>query len=148
MIFYKKYTIIYYKKNERKDNENMEPIINPSLFYWAEVFDAIRKIGLCIFCVGIVGAFIIGISFVLEIKDQDKSVINFYKKLFLMLIIIVIICVLIIIFIPTKETIYAMGISEIITPDNIDAITEKGEKGVKFIFEQIEQLINNTAATS
>ena len=41
-----------------------------------------------------------------------------------------------------------MCVSEVITPNNIDAITEKGEKGVKFIFEQIEQLINNTAATS
>lgn len=127
----------------------MEPIINPSLFYWAGVFDTIHIIGLCIFCIGIVGAFIIGISFALEVKYQDKPVINnFYKKFLLILIIIVIICILIIIFVPTKETIYAIGISEIITPNNIDAITEKGEKGIKFIFEQIEQLINNTAATS
>ena len=126
----------------------MEPIINPSLFYWAEVFDAIHKIGLFTLCVGIVGAFIIGISFAVAVEYKDKSAINFYKKFVLILIIIIVICALIVIFIPTKETIYAMGISEIITPNNIDAITEKGEKGVKFIFEQIEQLINNTAATS
>ena len=126
----------------------MEPIINPSLFYWAEVFDAIHKIGLFTLCVGIVGAFIIGISFAVAVEYKDKSAINFYKKFVLILIIIIVICALIIIFIPTKETIYTMCVSEVITPNNIDAITEKGEKGVKFIFEQIEQLINNTAATS
>ena len=126
----------------------MEPIINPSLFYWAEVFDAIHNIGFFALCVGIVGVFIIGISFAIAVEYKDKSAINFYKKLFLIPIIIIAICALIIIFIPTKETIYAMCVSEVITPNNIDAITEKGEKGVKFIFEQIEQLINNTAATS
>lgn len=126
----------------------MEPIISPNLFYWAGVFDAIHIIGLCLLCVGIVGIFIIGISFAVAVEYKDKPAINFYKKFLLILIIIIVICSLIIIFIPTKETIYAMGISEIITPNNIDAITEKGEKGVKFIFEQIEQLINNTAATS
>ena len=126
----------------------MEPIINPSLFYWAGVFDTIHIIGVCLLCVGLVGVFIIGISFAVAVEYKDKSAINFYKKFVLILIIIVILCALIVIFIPTKETIYAMGISEVITPNNIDAITEKGEKGVKFIFEQIEQLINNTAATS
>ena len=126
----------------------MEPIINPSLFYWAGVFDTIHIIGLCLLCVGIVGAFIMGISFAVAVEYKDKSAINFYKKFVLILIIIIVICALIIIFIPTKETIYTMCISEVITPNNIDAITEKGEKGVKFIFEQIEQLINNTAATS
>ena len=126
----------------------MEPIINPSLFYWAEVFDAIHKIGLFALWIGIAGIIIMGVSFAIELEYQDKSVINFYKKFFLILIIIIVICSLIVIFIPTKETIYAMGISKVITPNNIDAITEKGEKGVKFIFEQIEQLINNTAATS
>ena len=126
----------------------MEPIISPNLFYWAGAFDTIHIIGVCLLCVGIVGAFIIGISFAVAIEYKDKLAINFYKKFFLILIIVILISALIVIFIPTKETIYAMGISEIITPDNIDAITEKGEKGVKFIFEQIEQLINNTAATS
>ena len=126
----------------------MEPIINPSLFYWAGAFDTIHIIGVCLLCVGIVGAFIIGISFAVAVEYKDKSAINFYKKFFLILIIVILISALIVIFIPTKETIHAMGISEIITPNNIDAITEKGEKGVKFIFEQIEQLINNTAAMS
>ena len=51
----------------------MEPIINPSLFYWAEVFDAIHKIGLFALCVGIVGAFIIGISFAVAVEYKDKS---------------------------------------------------------------------------
>ena len=126
----------------------MEPIISPNLFYWAGAFDTIHIIGVCLLCVGIVGAFIIGISFAVAIEYKDKLAINFYKKFFLILIIVILISALIVIFIPTKETIYAMGISEIITPNNIDAITEKGEKGIKFIFEQIEQLINNTAATS
>ena len=126
----------------------MEPIINPNLFYWAGVFDTIHKIGLFALWIGIEGVFIIGVLFVAAVEHKDKLAINFYKKLFLILIIIIVICTLIIIFIPTKETIYAMGISEVITPNNIDAITEKGEKGIKFIFEQIKQLINNTAATS
>ena len=126
----------------------MEPIINPNLFYWAGVFDTIHIIGLCLLCVGIAGIIIMGVSFAIELEYQDKPVINFYKKIFLILIIIILICALIVIFIPTKETIYAMGISEVITPNNIDAITEKGEKGIKFIFEQIEQLINNMAATN
>ena len=126
----------------------MEPIISPNLFYWAGAFDTIHIIGVCLLCVGIVGAFIIGISFAVAIEYKDKLAINFYKKFFLILIIVILISALIVIFIPTKETIYAMGISEIITPNNIDAITEKGEKGIKFIFEQIEQLINNTAATN
>ena len=126
----------------------MEPIISPNLFYWAGAFDTIHIIGVCLLCVGIVGAFIIGISFAVAIEYKDKLAINFYKKFFLILIIVILISALIVIFIPTKETIYAMGISEIITPNNIDAITEKGEKGIKFIFEQIKQLINNTAATS
>lgn len=126
----------------------MEPIIDPSLFYWAKIFDAIYKIGLFALWIGIAGVFIIGVLFAAAVEHKDKLAINFYKKFFLILMIIIIICALIVIFIPTKETIYSMCISEVITPNNIDAITEKGEKGVKFIFEQIEQLINNTVATS
>ena len=126
----------------------MEPIINPNLFYWAGVFDTIHKIGLFALWIGIAGVFIIGVLFAAAVEHKDKLAINFYKKFFLILMIIIVICALIIIFIPTKEILYAMCISEVITPNNIDAITEKGEKGVKFIFEQIEQLINNTAATS
>ena len=126
----------------------MEPIINPSLFYWAGIFDTIHKIGLFALWIGIAGVFIIGVLFAAAVEHKYRLAINFYKKFFLILMIIIVICALIIIFIPTKETIYAMCISEVITPNNIDAITEKGEKGVKFIFEQIEQLINNTAATS
>ena len=126
----------------------MEPIINPNLFYWAGVFDTIHTMGFFALWVGIVGIIITGASFALAIEYQDKSVMNFYKKIFLILAIVILICALIVIFIPTKETIYSMCISEVITPNNIDAITEKGEKGIKFIFEQIEQLINNTAATS
>ena len=126
----------------------MEQIINHSLFYWTEEFDGIYEIGFFIIWERRVGIIIIGILLAIEFEYQDKPVINFYKKFFLILMIIIVICALIIIFIPTKETIYAMCISEVITPNNIDAITEKGEKGVKFIFEQIEQLINNTATTS
>ena len=126
----------------------MESIINPSLFYWAGVFDVIYAIGLCVLCIGITGVIIIAVPFAVAVAYQDKPALNFYKKFFLILIIIIIICALIVIFIPTKETIYAMGISEVITPNTIDAIANKGEKEVKFIFEQIEQLINNTATTS
>ena len=56
----------------------MEPIINPSLFYWTEVFDAIYQIGFFILWVGIVGIIIIGILLAIEFEYQDKPVINFY----------------------------------------------------------------------
>lgn len=127
----------------------MEPIINPSVFYWANVLDSLQKIGILIAGISIIAIMIISIAILLDFDwEKDERVIRISKKLLIAFIIVLAIAIIMIIFIPTKETIYAMCISEVITPNNIDAITEKGEKGVKFIFEQIEQLINNTAATS
>ena len=126
----------------------MEPIINPNIFYWAGVFDTIHNIGLAALIVGIALIIILSASVAIDIEWGYKEELKLCKKIFTILLIWLLIFILLFIFVPTKETIYAMCVSEVITPDNIDAITEKGEKGIQFICEQIEQVINNTAQST
>lgn len=127
----------------------MEPIISPNIFYWANVLDSLQKIGILALIVSIVVIIVVGATILADLEwGVNEKTIRIGKKLIIIFAIVLVIAIMMMIFIPTKDTIYAMCVAEILTPDNIDAITEKGEKGVRFICEQIEQVINNTAQST
>ena len=124
----------------------MEPIISPNIFYWANVLDSLQKIGILALIVSIVVIIIVGATILADLEwwGENEKTLRIGKKLIIIFAIILVIAIMMMLFIPTKDTIYAMCAAEVLTPDNIDAITEKGEKGVQFICEQIEQVISNT----
>lgn len=124
----------------------MESIINPSIFYWANVLDSLQKIGILALIVSIVVIIIVGATILADLEwwGENEKTLRIGKKLIIIFAIVLVIAIMMMLFIPTKDTIYAMCVAEVLTPDNIDAITEKGEKGVQFICEQIEQVISNT----
>lgn len=112
----------------------MEPIINPTLFYWMEVCYGIKiacgVIGGIMCCVGLLG-------FVLH----DDDCFDFQRKNWLIIVGVGGVLVFICIFIPCYDTLMKMLIVSYITPDNIAAAGQSFDVFVSHLIEQI----NNAA---
>lgn len=124
----------------------MNPIIDPNLFYWANVCEVISNISAVLLLVISIGAVIMGICCHIYYMEYEE-VPAIIAKIGKILGIVVIILILLFIFIPTKETLYSMTAAKLITPDNIDTLVEKGEDGISFIVDQIEQIITTAKQT-
>ncbi|MFR7590240.1 MAG: hypothetical protein ACLUVC_02260 [Longibaculum sp.] len=101
-------------------------IINPWIFYWINILDNIS-----IFC--IIAALISVCIIIVDIIERYES-----RKICIICGIVLTICTLFIIFIPSKETMYAMLIADNVTYENVDYATNAIKDGVDYIFEKIE----------
>lgn len=125
----------------------MNPIINPNLFYWAGVAENINVITILLLIFSCIGMVIAVISWVVCWTENDDEYLPKILKVIKILCIMILILSLILIFAPSKETIYSMTVTELITPDNINVIIEKGEEGISFLVDQIEQIVNSAKQT-
>ena len=111
-----------------------EPIINPWIFYFAEVACIFKmfNIVLCIliFCIGVI---------YIASKNDENIEFKDYKKVFYKFLVSFIITFLIGVFIPSKDTIYCMAIAQKITPANIQVVEETGKDFVDYIIEKVKE---------
>lgn len=125
----------------------MNPIIDPSLFYWANVAENINVFTIFLLVFAGMGMVIASISWITNSIEGDyeypPKILKFIKIFGIMILILS----LILIFVPSKETIYSIAVTELITPDNIDVMIEKGEEGISFLVDQIEQIVNSAKQT-
>ena len=110
----------------------MQPIIDPKIFYFIHLFENIRWLSFIT-----IGLLSVAIIIILpeccmqgNIKLLKKFIYN--KKIILMLTI----SVLLVIFIPSKDTMITMLISQNITIDNINSV--KGQ-----VFEIVDYIVKN-----
>lgn len=127
----------------------MTPIIDPMIFYWIGVCENLGVFMTILTVLSFIGVAIIwivtGVSIAEGLFDEEEesSLLAKARKGTIILIILGIIFGSIATFTPSKDTLYAMTVANCITEDNIDYITEKGEKGVQFIIEQIDTLLED-----
>lgn len=124
----------------------MEPIVNPWLIYLTSIvanlrtfFCTISFIVLVLDVIIIMSMFIEGDNVIDVFYNQEEKKIKSISKL---LIALSIICPLLSVFIPTKETIIAMYIANIITPNNLNIANEIFKSNLKDYLDIISGALN------
>ena len=124
----------------------MEPIVNPWLIYLVSIIEHLRNLfGAINFIVLTLDIFIVVGVFI----EADDAISVFYNReekkirpIFKLLITLSIISPLLTIFIPTKETIIAMYIANMITPDNLNFANEVFKSNLKDYMDIISGALN------
>ena len=117
----------------------MKPIISPWLIYFISTLGGLRAL---VFSLAIVSLIALAIIFFLWTYYMDDGVqFEFVEKgKHKIIISLGIISFLGIIFIPSKETIYAMVVAKYVTPDNIEMVGGSVKDSIDYIFEKIDTL--------
>lgn len=124
----------------------MEPIVNPWLIYLVSIVEQLRTFFDAItYVVVILDIIIAMVAFV----ESDDTIAVFYNReenkirpFIKLLIVLSIICPLLVIFIPSKETIIAMYIANMITPDNLNIANEVFKSNLKDYADIISKALN------
>lgn len=124
----------------------MEPIVNPWLIYFASIVEQLRTFFNVITYIVVVLDIIIVMGTFIESNDaiavfynrEEKKTKPFIK----LLIVLSIICPLLVIFIPSKETIIAMYIANMVTPDNLNIANEVFKSNLKDYADIISKALN------
>ena len=123
-------------------------VINPVLIYLSEVANSLKCISIIIFVFLLLGyavVTIIGFYNILEnmeygADDRDYKrgieALNISKKL----IIPIVISFVLTIVVPSKETIYKMIVSNLVTYENVDMTTETIEEAFDHVIDKLEEL--------
>ena len=124
----------------------MEPIVNPWLIYFASIveqlrifFNAITYIVVVLDIIIVMGTFVESDDAIVVFYNREEKKIRPFIKL---LIVLSIICPLLVIFIPSKETIIAMYIANMVTPDNLNIANEVFKSNLKDYADIISKALN------
>lgn len=124
----------------------MEPIVNPWLIYFASIveqlitfFNAVTYIVMATYIIIVMGSFIESDDAIAVFYNREEKKIKPFIKL---LIVLSIICSLLIVFIPSKETIIAMYIANMVTPDNLNIANEVFKSNLKDYADIISKALN------
>ena len=124
----------------------MEPIVNPWLIYFISIVEHLRTFFSAItFVLVVLDICIIAGAFI----ETDDAIAVFYnyeeskiKPPIKLLIVASIIFPLLMVFIPTKETIIAMYIANVVTPDNLSIANEIFKSNLKDYMDIISGALN------
>ena len=124
----------------------MEPIVNPWLIYLVSIaehlrnfFNAITFVVCALDILIVMGTFIESDDAIAVFYNREEKKIKPFIKL---LIVLTIICPLLVIFIPSKETIIAMYIANMVTPDNLNIANEVFKSNLKDYADIISKALN------
>lgn len=117
----------------------MNPIISPWLIYFISILSDLQEL---VYSLTIVFLITLAIIFFLWTYYRDNGAeFEFVKKgKHKIIIFFEIISILGIIFIPSKETIYAMVVAKYVTSDNIEMVGGSVKDSIDYIFEKIDTL--------
>ncbi len=121
----------------------MEPIINPWVFYlmdivdsWELIFEFMGVLG----CLLFVGFFIA--EKVKEYCEYAQSEIEMLKSIRKFLMKLSIPLLILGILLPTSSTIYKMIVAKNVTPNNIQIVGDTVEDGIDYIFDKINEVVD------
>lgn len=123
----------------------MEPIISPWLVYFISISTSIKAIFAIITIISLAIAFFIILYNFIEEDSMDRLYDSKTKKLdssFKKLIAFIIFSSILATFIPTKETIIAMYIANMVTPDNLNLANEVFKSNLKDYLDIITNSLN------
>lgn len=123
----------------------MEPIISPWLVYLISISTSIKAVFATITIASLAIAFFIILYNFIEEDSMDRLYDSKTKKLdssFKKLIAFIIFSSILATFIPTKETIIAMYIANMITPDNLNLANEVFKSNLKDYLDIITNSLN------
>ena len=123
----------------------MNPIINPWLFYLAEVVTGIEFICILYTIIGGIAILFMGICIIADDgwDELDADYDNQYKRMFKWikrLVVLLIIAIVLIILLPDKQTIYQMIVFQNITVDNVNLGIDKVKEFIDYTVEKIGEL--------
>lgn len=122
----------------------MKPIISPWLFYLMGISE---EVGLVSLLIGIVLGIVTLIYFIIIAmckhdnnlnKEQEKYHTRKIKKFTIAFIITIILEVAL----PSEETCYKMIAASLVTPNNIEAVSNKAEDIINYIVDSVDKIIN------
>lgn len=120
----------------------MEPIISPWLIWLLGVLNALKFVSIITMVLSIIALGIIFIVFITEDGELDANVAKTLDKTIKILITSAIISTSSVLFIPDKGIAEKMIISNYITEDNINTVSENTKEAIDYIFDKIEGLTN------
>lgn len=123
----------------------MEPIISPWLVYFISISTSIKAVFATITIISLVITFFIILYNFIEEDSMDRLYDSETKKLdssFKKLIAFIIFSSILATFIPTKETIIAMYIANMITPDNLNLANEVFKSNLKDYLDIVTNSLN------
>ena len=105
----------------------MEQIVNPSMFYWAQVFGTVKVLSAIVAMLSIVIIAILLVAYFdnyigWDDEDDDAAMM---RKTIKIAAIIVLILLPITIFTPSKETLIKMQIARLATGDNVEMVLQR-----------------------
>lgn len=116
----------------------MQPIINPWIFYWAEVCESI-KFGSFVFI--IIGIFLVVVLLMISVFTWDENDVKpRMLKYAIYSIIATVLFLLIYMFVPSEKTIYKMTVASYLTEDNVAQGKEEIKGLVDYIADKIEDV--------
>ena len=113
----------------------MQPIINPWIFYWAEVCESVKMAAIVCMILGMCFVIVFSMICFFTWFDDDK---HKMLKCAIYSTVITLFFVLIYIFTPTEKTIYKMTIASYLTEDNVAQGKEEIKELVDYIADKIE----------
>ena len=116
----------------------MNYIIDPSWFYWFNLFESIRIVcaigsGICFFVMAFCGA-----NFLFSIAEEKEAITC--KKFAKTALILIIIFALVFIFIPSRETLIEMQVAKFATYENAEWTVESLKSIIDYIIDAINNL--------
>ena len=126
----------------------MNYIINPILFYWMSVVDAVKATLLTLTIISSIAFLFLAIARVVTFvetanEDDDEEVVkakSALKKAFNIVLGVLIISTIASIFIPSKNTLIEMQVAKYATYENTEQMVENIKIAVDYVVESIKSL--------
>ena len=118
----------------------MEPIIDPKLFYWADICESLNAVFIVLLIISIVALIALAAFFSVDYDCFDEEGVKFFKRFLTITIIILSISLLGVIFIPSRKTIYQMIVFDNITENNIQAGKEDIKELIDYTIDKIDEV--------
>lgn len=122
------------------------PIVDPNIWYQMQVNDGVRTAWIAVVAIAGIGLVIVIVVFLYCASDScytwedNKVKISLWCFSILLLISLIITGSLISIYTPSSETMLKMGITQQITPANIDGVEQDIKGVVDYIIEKVKEL--------
>ena len=110
--------------------------VEPSMFYWIEVFNSVKLLAGILMVVAFIGTVIVLLAMneVDEEDEEDKAKCLHYAKI---TIAVLISTTLLFIFVPTKKTCIEMMIAKNITVENVNTTIDGTRELIDYIFDKV-----------
>lgn len=118
----------------------MNYIVNPSIFYWMSVLDAIDGVSIVFMTLSTAGVIVLTACFSCDHDWWDEDDKKLFQKWKRIVITVFVVSILFVVFIPSKETMVEMLVAKFATVENANWTLENVKSAVDYIVEAMKTL--------